>query len=85
MRNRQRGYAMLVILIALAIVGWLARDTIMQMFGGLTRGAGKGAPQVGAVPPPAGDATSATPAGATPVERARGVEDVGRQQIEKGY
>ena len=85
MARNERGYAMLIILIALAIVGWLGRDAIMQMFGGLTRGAGKGAPQIEAAQPPAGDPTSANPAAATPVERARGVEDVVRQQIEKGY
>jgi|SRR5688572_10096698 len=70
----QRGYAMLIILIALAIVGWLARDSIKQMFATATSGASKAESRIQAAPPV--DTTQATPAAATPVERARSAEEI---------
>jgi len=64
---------MLIVLIALAIVGWLARDSIAQWFGSMTRGAGTAQSRVQAAPPV--DATQATPSAAAPVDRARSVEE----------
>ena len=78
----ERGYALLVILIALAIVGWLARDSIKQMFATVTGGAGKSESRMQAAPPPV-DATQATPAAAMPVERARSVEDTVLQRAQQ--
>jgi hypothetical protein len=69
----ERGYAILIVLIALAIVGFLARDSIRQMFASVTGGATKAESRVQPAPP--ADATQATPALAAPVERARSVEE----------
>ena len=76
----ERGYALLIVLVALAIVGWLARDSIRQMFATMTSGATKAESRV--QPPPV-DATQATPAAATPVERARSVEDTVLQRAQQ--
>ena len=77
----QRGYAMLIVLIALAIVGWLARDSIMQLFGSITRGAGAAQSQVQGAPPV--DATQATPSAGVPIERARSAEETILQRAEQ--
>ena len=78
----ERGYALLIVLVALAIVGWLARDSIKQMFATVTGGAGKSESRMQAAPPPV-DATQATPAAAMPVERARSVEDTVLQRAQQ--
>ena len=80
-KRQQGGWAFLIILVALAIVAYLARDSLMQMFGTVTRAAASGDERVGAQPGP--DATQALSAPAAPVERARGVEDVVRQQVDQ--
>ena len=71
---------MLIVLIALAIVGWLARDSIVQMFGSMTRGSSKLEARVQPAPV---DATPATPTAARPVERARAAEDIVLQRAEQ--
>ena len=81
-KSPQRGYAFLIVLIALAIVAFLSRDALMQYLGSFTRSA----PIESRLPPgarPAADPTQATPAPTTPVERARAVEDVVKQQHEQ--
>lgn len=80
-RRQQGGWAFLIVLVALAIVAYLARDSLMQMFGTVTRAAGSGDARVGAQPAP--DATQATPAPAAPIERARAVEGIVRQQFDQ--
>ena len=70
----ERGYALLVVLIALAIVGWLARDSIKQMFAAVTSGTGKGQSHVPPAPPV--DRAQATPSPAAPVDRARSAEEI---------
>ena len=70
----QRGYGLLIVLVALAIVAFLARDSIKQMFATVTSGAGKAASRVQPTPP--ADATQAAPAASTPVERARSAEEI---------
>jgi hypothetical protein len=76
--SRQGGWALVVILIALAIVAFLSRDALTRYLGAARSGpTDASARPAGAVPAePAG----ATPVLAAPVERARAVEDaVGRQ------
>lgn len=76
--DRQRGWAFVIVLIALAIVAFLARDAIVAMLGTVTS-----APAAESRLPPAArtpiDATQATPVIATPVERARAVDGVVQQ------
>ncbi len=78
---RQRGYAFLVILIALAIVAWLARDSLVALIGNAARG-----PDLSnRLPPaaqPAADPTASQGTASAPVERARAVEDLVRRQSE---
>jgi hypothetical protein len=76
--RHQRGWAFLIVLIALAIVAWLARDALMAYFGNVTAATAPRDRQ--AVPAP--DATQAVPAMATPIERARGVEGTVLKQAE---
>ena len=79
----QRGWSFLVILIALAIVAFLARDAIRQYFATLTSAP---ASLESRLPPAARvvpDPTQATPAPSAPIERARAVEDVLKQQHEQ--
>lgn len=78
---RQRGYAFLVILIALAIVAWLARDSLGALLGNAARGPDLSS-RLPAAAQPAADPTGAQPTPAAPVERARAVEDLVRQQSE---
>ena len=79
----ERGYTYLILLIALAIVAWLARDSILQYVGTLNRSVPKAETRLPPGAQPAGDATQATPSPASPVERARNVEDVVRQHFEQ--
>lgn len=81
--HRQDGYAFLIILVALAIVGYLARDSIMRYIGTLNRSVATGEGRHPAYATPAGDATRATPAHSAPVERARAVDEVVRKQHEQ--
>ena len=81
--GEQGGYAFLIILIALAIVAWLARDSILQYVGTLNRSVPKAETRLPPGAQAGGDATQATPTPTTPVERARSVEDVVRQQFEQ--
>jgi hypothetical protein len=76
-RPHEGGWALLIVLAALAIVAFLSRDAIVQWFGGATRTASsvKGAP-------PAAGAEQATPAPATPVQRAREVEGTVQKQAD---
>ena len=70
-RRDQQGWGWLVVLVALAIVAFLARDALTAYLGGATRAAGASHPaaaqDAAAVPP--------EPAMQRPVERARSVED----------
>jgi Tfp pilus assembly protein PilX len=77
--RRQRGWAFLIVLIALAIVAFLARDALRAYFGSVT--AASAPRDRGALPTP--DATQAAPAVRTPVERARGAEATVLQQAEE--
>ena len=78
----QRGRAFLVVLIALAIAAFLSRDVLLGYFGAATRATAAGQERL----PPAArspvDPTQATALPATPVERARAVEDTVRQGYE---
>ena len=80
-RRQQGGWTFLIVLVALAIVAYLARDLLRQMFGTVTRAAASSEPRPGAQPVP--DATQATPAPSTPIERARAVEDVVQRQVDR--
>jgi len=83
MAHRQRGWAFLIILIALAIAAFLSRDAIRQYFATLTS---TPASLDSRLPPAARvvpDPTQATPAPTAPIERARAVEDVLKQQHEQ--
>lgn len=82
-RGQQGGWAFLIVLVALAIVAYLARDSLMQVFGTLPRATAAGDARLPPGARQAPDATQATPAPAAPVERARAVEDVVRQQYEQ--
>ena len=82
-RRQQGGWAFLIVLVALAIVAYLARDSLMQAFGTVARAPAVGDARLPAGARPAADATQATPAPSAPVERARAVENVVRQQYEQ--
>jgi hypothetical protein len=88
-RRVQRGWVgLIVILVALVIVAMLAQDALVKY--GLLRNPAASATKetsgLGRSPTPAaipGDAsTLSTPSYATPVERARGVEDTVRKQAD---
>jgi len=84
MQSRQQGgWALLVVLVALAVVAYLARDSLVQAFSKFTHATAAGDSRLSAGMRPGRDATQATPAPAGPVERARAVEDVVRQQYEQ--
>ena len=80
--TRQHGWALVVVLVALALVAWLARDSLLRYVNGLA----SASPSTASRLPPAAqvplEATTATPTLATPVERARAVEGVVGQQAE---
>jgi hypothetical protein len=88
-RRAQRGWVgLIVLLIALVIVAMLAQDALVK-YGLLRNPATSAAKEPGGLgrsPTPAaipGDAsTLSTPSYATPIERARGVEDTVRQQAD---
>ncbi len=82
-RQRQGGWSLLIVLVALAIVAYLARDSVLLYIGTLNRVAPVGDARLPPGARPASDATQATPAPTVPVERARAVEDVVRQQYEQ--
>ncbi len=81
--HHQRGWAFLIVLIALAIVAFLSRDAIMQYLGSFNRTPesleSRLPPGARVVP----DSTQATPAPTAPIERARAVEDTLKQQHEQ--
>ena len=88
-RLRQRGWAgVLVILVALVIVGFLAKDSLKAYLGvgpkpTTAQKAGTPGERVrapGAIGSEAFDPTSAPPSGGSALERARGVEDMVKQQ-----
>jgi hypothetical protein len=83
-RGQQGGWSLLIVLVALAIVAYLARDSLLQAFGTLTRATTVGDARLPAGARPAQDAaTQATPVLAAPVERAQAVEDLVRRQAEQ--
>ena len=83
MRRQQGGWTLLVVLIAVALVAFLARDSLLAYLGTASRA---GSSLDSRVPPsaiPASDPLQSTPAPGAPVERARAVEDTLRQQFER--
>ncbi|MDQ2963434.1 MAG: hypothetical protein M3R31_09810 [Pseudomonadota bacterium] len=82
LRNSQRGWVgLVVILIALIIVALLT-PTVLKSYGllpGSDSAVNAGPRGVGAVSPASTDPTVVTPAPTTPIERARGVE----QQLQR--
>lgn len=76
--QRQRGWAFVIVLIALAIAAFLARDSLSAFFGSVT-GATRGSSVERASQAPAA-ATPGTPG--TPRERARAVESTVQQQAD---
>ncbi len=82
-RRQQGGWAFLIVLVALAIVAYLARDSLIQAFGTVTRATAAGDARLPAGAQPPSDATQSTSTHAAPVERARAVEDIVRQQHEQ--
>lgn len=77
--DRQRGWTLLIVLVALALVAWLARDALTQYFSGVTAAS---RPQ-DRRPAPAAEA-AATPAPRNPVERAQGVEATVLERAQEG-
>jgi hypothetical protein len=74
--GRQRdegGWGLLIVLVALAIVAFLARDALTAYLGGVSRSAPPAASRDAQDPQRA--ATPSEPSAARPVERARSVED----------
>ena len=82
-RRQQGGWTFLIVLVALAIVGYLARDSILRYVGMLNRTPAAGDARLPPGAQPGSDVTQATPASSVPVERARAVEGVVRQQHEQ--
>jgi hypothetical protein len=82
-RSAQGGWAFVVILIALAIAAFLARDSLLSYFGTATRAAGAMDSRLPPGARAATDATQSTLAPAAPLERARGVEDLVQKQAEE--
>ena len=71
-RRSEGGWGLLVVLVALAIVAFLARDALSGYLGGATRAVGgRAAPATAATQ---GDARPGVPVVQAPVERARAVE-----------
>ena len=68
----ERGWGLLIVLLALAVVAFLARDALTTYLGGVSRTA---APPPRTAQDPHREATPSEPAPPRPVERARGVED----------
>jgi hypothetical protein len=80
---RQRGWAFVVVLIALAIVAFLARDALRGYFGALTTASQTTESRLPPAARTALDPTQATPVVATPVERAKSVEGIVQQQADE--
>ena len=72
-RHSEGGWGLLIVLLALAIVAFLARDALTAYLGGASRTATP-APSRTAQDPHR-EATPSAPSMQRPVERARGVED----------
>jgi hypothetical protein len=72
-RRVDGGWALLVVLVALAIVAFLARDALTAYLGGATRAAGADAPRATAARDRGAAPTDA--AVQRPIERARAVEE----------
>jgi hypothetical protein len=72
-RRDEGGWGLLLVLVALAIVAFLARDVLTAYLGGATRAAGADAARPSEAPGHAAEAPA--PAMQRPVERARAVED----------
>ena len=81
--RQQGGWTFLIVLVALAIVGYLARDSILRYVGTINRTTAAGDARLPAGAQPVSDATQSTPAPSAPVERARAVEDVLRRQADQ--
>ena len=73
---------LVIVLLALAIVAFLARDSLQRYFGMLTGGSETIESRLPPAARPAADATSSTPTITAPVERARAVEGVVQQQAD---
>jgi hypothetical protein len=90
-RHRQRGWVgMIVLLLALLIVAWLAKDALHKyglvpdaetVTRSATGGARTGSGAAGAVEN--ADPTAAIPAPTNPLDKARGVESMIKQQEDK--
>jgi hypothetical protein len=65
------GWVLVIVLIALALVAWLARDALLRLLPAATVQTGTTAKRVA---PPGEDANAASPGSAAPVARARAVE-----------
>ena len=78
--QRQRGWAFVIVLIALAIAAFLARDSLSGFFGTVT-GATRGSSIERAPALPGAAPGAATPG--SPVERARAVEFTVQQQADE--
>jgi hypothetical protein len=71
--HREGGWGLLIVLLALALVAFLARDALTAYLGGVVRPVTP-APSHSAQDPPR-EAAPSEPSMQRPVERARGVED----------
>ncbi|HVE50555.1 MAG TPA: hypothetical protein VNG69_13185 [Casimicrobiaceae bacterium] len=81
-KRRDRGWAFIIVLIALAVVAFLARDALMQYFGLARNAAATSESRLPAAARAPVDPTQATPAITAPVERARSVEGAVQQQAD---
>ena len=82
-RRQQGGWAFLIVLVALAIVAYLARDSLGQLFAMITRASTPGEARLPAGAQPASDSTQAIQVPVAPVERARAVEGTVRDQFDQ--
>ena len=81
--QQQGGGSLLIVLIALAIVAYLARDALLSVFGSLTtRTAASSDARSPPTARPATDASAGVPTLEAPVQRARAVVDVVRGEQE---
>ena len=72
-RRSEGGWGLLIVLLALALVAFLARDALTAYLGGASRAAAPAPSR--SVQDPHREATPSEPSPPRPVERARGVED----------
>jgi len=82
-RPRQQGWALVVVLVALAIVAFLSRDALLRSFGTMTGVAQSSPKRLDAASGAATDASPATPMAHSPVDRARAVEGVVQRQADE--